>query len=90
MTDPKTVRDFPQTLDDESESELIGVTERGTPMYYDATGERLVPAVDEGDGLVPDLDGAWDISPSETLQDVVDEIEETIGWDSLVDDEDQN
>ena len=91
MSDPKTIRDVPETLDERAESRLVGVTERGAPMYYDSGEQRVFPAVDDGDGFVPDLDGSWDVSPGETVQDVVDEIEDAIGWDSLVDDgEDEN
>jgi hypothetical protein len=90
MTDPKTVRDFPETLGDEAESNLVGVTTRGTPVYYDTAESRLVPMNIDGDDLVPDVDASWDVAPGETVEDVVDEIEETVGWWSLVDDEDEN
>jgi hypothetical protein len=90
VSDPKPVRDVPETLDDEADSRLVGVTERGEPMYYDSRGRRVFPAVDDGDGVVPDLDSSWDVSPGETVDDVVDEIEAAIGWDSLVDDEDDD
>lgn len=87
MTDPGTIRDVPETLDDEPESRLVGTTMRGTPMYYDASTRRLIPARDDGGGFVPDLEETRELSPDETLQDVIDEIGETIGWNSLVDDE---
>lgn len=86
MTDPKTVRDFPETLDDENRSELVGVTSEGVPHYYDPVEERLAPAYDRGGELVPAWDESRDLSPGETLQDVIDDIEERIGWDGLTDD----
>ncbi|WP_255149620.1 hypothetical protein [Halorarius halobius] len=85
--DPKTVRDYPETLDDENGSQLVGVTADGEPQYYDPVQNRIAPAFDADGELLPSWEEGRELSPGETLQDAIDDIEERVGWESLTDDD---
>lgn len=84
-SDTGTLRDHPETLNEHDGSQLVGVDSDGGVHYYDPVDKRLAKGDPEDGEVDPEWDDGRDLGPDESLSDVIDDIEETVGWDQLTD-----
>lgn len=75
------VSDYPSKLD--NGSELLGVDREGSVIYWDPVREVKLDGDISPDGDLSQLTERGDLNPGDTVEDVVQEIEETVGWSSL-------
>ena len=64
---------------------LLGVSLRGTPIYHDAEENRRLEGYRETTDGTEDWQNEVAHDEDATVGDVIDEVEETIGWDKLTD-----
>lgn len=76
----KGALEHPDTIGD---GELVGVDSQGKPVYYDPHDNVAFDGVERGDGYE-----AGDRRGEGPLESVVTAVEDAVGWESLVGDED--
>lgn len=79
--DGRSVEQYPQELEDGSK--VLGVDEEGSVQYWDPVREVTLGGRVSPDGDLSELEVRRELGMNESLDDVVREIEDAVGWDSL-------
>lgn len=75
----RSLEQYPRELEDGSQ--ILGVDTAGSVVYWDSAREVTLGGDVLPDGDLSELEIRRDLGVDETVADVVEEIEETIGWD---------
>ena len=75
--------DWPLTDEGYADATYVGTTMGGVPVYNDEDRVFHGKADYENEAVSPVPDSERNLEPGETLADVLEEIGETLGWDSL-------
>ncbi|SFR33537.1 hypothetical protein [Halogeometricum limi] len=64
---------------------LLGVSTRGTPIYLDDEGNRRLEGYHESEDRPDEWRSEVAHDEDDSVADVIDDVEETVGWDRLTD-----
>ncbi|WP_232686273.1 hypothetical protein [Halobacterium zhouii] len=75
------VSDYPEKLDDGSQ--ILGVNDEGSVVYWDPIREMTISGDVRPDGDLSELREKYQLGTDQSLGDLIDRIEEEVGWSSL-------
>jgi len=77
----RSLERYPRQLEDGSQ--ILGVDAAGSIVYWDPVREVTLGGDVLPDGDLSEIELRRELGVNETVADVVEEIEETVGWDEL-------
>lgn len=79
----RSLERYPRQLEDGAQ--ILGVDTAGSVVYWDSAREVTLGGDVLPDGDLSDLELRRDLDVDETVSDVIEDIEETVGWDERSD-----